>query len=488
MEDDAATASAGAEGGGEEELWVPSCEGIDTGNVVGPACSSYATCNAGVVVGSPVACTAGTLYNKALGICDHEANVICYTSSGEGEDDGVTDVWNPSTQYRYDDFMAALRIMYLEGVGGETFYAGQDVSPLSGPGGGTSTGLVNVAAFLAQAMKETIRYDSCDENNWDVVDGRYPLSNACGQLNQTYSEYACPADEEHMQCEVDASMATRAYTNANWYGAPGPLYCGPKSDFPFTGYWDYQLTCDDEDVNACDEYEGQRGGGEVNDEPVPNRRGRTDVEGCCICNYGVLNYYLGKRAADEGRESRYPDIDFCKDPGAICVPGGHVELKWIAGMFYWIRSLQTYDNGWNYMDNLKSFVQGGLQDDSFIDAVSGIVNRGCHSPPCSFGSEPLDGGEERKENFKKVLGILLEPDGSPRVFRPGDTATATSAPPGSTPAPIMSSDYVEEDELAGDTAEEEEDWTDDEFASDTDAEEEDWAESSTGISAMSLWC
>ena len=80
---------AGAEGGGEEEeLWVPSCEGIDTGNVVGPACSSYATCNAGVVVGSPVACTAGTLYNKALGICDHEANVICYTSSGEGEGEG----------------------------------------------------------------------------------------------------------------------------------------------------------------------------------------------------------------------------------------------------------------------------------------------------------------------------------------------------------------------------------------------------------------
>ena len=51
-----------------------------------------------------------------------------------------------------------------------------------------------------------------------------------------------------------------------------------------------------------------------------------------------------------------------------------------AGMFYWIRSLQTYDDGWNYIDNLKSFVQGGLVDDSFIDAVSGIVNRGCHNP------------------------------------------------------------------------------------------------------------
>ena len=102
--------------------------------------------------------------------------------------------------------------------------------------------------------------------------------------------------------------------------------------------------------------------------------------------------------------SRYPHINFCKDPGAICGKE-YPELKWIgtpceiihffldmimretntqtlffatqilAGLFYWTRSLQTYDDGWNYLDNLKSFVKGGLKDDSFIDAVSGIVNR-----------------------------------------------------------------------------------------------------------------
>ena len=37
-------------------------------------------------------------------------------------------------------------------------------------------GLVNVAAFLAQSMKETIQYDACDENSWDLVGGKYPLS------------------------------------------------------------------------------------------------------------------------------------------------------------------------------------------------------------------------------------------------------------------------------------------------------------------------
>ena len=41
-------------------------------------------------------------------------------------------------------------------------------------------------------------------------------------------------------------------------------------------------------------------------------------------------------------------------------------------MFYWIRSLQTYnEGGWDYISKLKSFVRGGMTDDAFIDAVSG---------------------------------------------------------------------------------------------------------------------
>ena len=49
-----------------------------------------------------------------------------------------------------------------------------------------------------------------------------------------------------------------------------------------------------------------------------------------ICNFGMLNYYLGKRAADDGRNSWYPEIDFCKDPDAVCRRDGqYPELKWI---------------------------------------------------------------------------------------------------------------------------------------------------------------
>jgi hypothetical protein len=56
------------------------------------------------------------------------------------------------------------------------------------------------------------------------------------------------------------------------------------------------------------------------------------------------------------------------------------------------------------MEKVKAFVDGGMTDTSFIDSVSGIVNRGCHNPPCGTG--PLNGGAERKTNFQDVLGVF----------------------------------------------------------------------------------
>ena len=78
----------GEEGGGEE-AWVPSCPENYTGSVAGPACVSYATCDAGeYVVGSTSTCGIGTLYNKMLGVCDHEYNVVCYVSGGSSSSGG----------------------------------------------------------------------------------------------------------------------------------------------------------------------------------------------------------------------------------------------------------------------------------------------------------------------------------------------------------------------------------------------------------------
>ena len=77
-----------------------------------------------------------------------------------------------------------------------------------------------------------------------------------------------------MQCEVDLNMEQRASTTAGWYGAPGPLFCGPKSKYPFVGYWDFSHMCDfpwKDPPEYCTDYPGQKGGQFVNDEPVENQ-------------------------------------------------------------------------------------------------------------------------------------------------------------------------------------------------------------------------
>lgn len=330
--------------------------------------------------------------------------------------------WEPSSVYHFEDMVVALEKMWTTGIGGLRLYMGNDVDVTDEQA--RQYAIVNIAAFLAQSMHETIQYNACDENSWDLIAGRYPLSNSCGQLGQSYQDYQCPAGEEHMACEVDPTMELTATTNAKWYGAPAPLFCGPKTTYPETGSWDYSYECNmpwADPPELCSEYEGQKAGGFDNSEPWPNAAGRTDVEGCCywgrgviqttgVCNFGKLNYFLGARANNEGREAMYPNIDFCKRPDMICDPNsGHPELKWIAGLFYWMESVQRYDEGgWNYLENLRQFVDSGMpnpgSDSGFIHAVSGIVNRGCHNPPCGTGS--LHEGSKRAQNFKKVLDAM----------------------------------------------------------------------------------
>ena len=62
--------------------------------------------------------------------------------------------WVPSSVYRFDGFFSGMQIMHSEGVAGNTLYMGGECDHCH------MYGLVNVAAFLAQAMKETIRYVS----------------------------------------------------------------------------------------------------------------------------------------------------------------------------------------------------------------------------------------------------------------------------------------------------------------------------------------
>jgi hypothetical protein len=190
----------------------------------------------------------------------------------------------PSKIYKFKDLLEALpTVSDGEGIANEYFYLGEEQSSSGGNGDrGYEYGLVNLAAFLAQCMKETIKYDACDENNWDAVDGLYPVANACGQLKQSYQDYKCLPDEEHMECPIDPNMSVKATTNAQWWGAPGPLFCAPKSEYPFVGVWDIGWYCDNKWANppeSCTEYDGQKSGRFDHSVAFPSKSGRTDVEG-----------------------------------------------------------------------------------------------------------------------------------------------------------------------------------------------------------------
>ncbi|MCB9620694.1 MAG: hypothetical protein H6724_14745 [Sandaracinus sp.] len=337
--------------------------------------------------------------------------------------------WRPSTIYKWRDFGQAVATMFESGIGEMHLWLGdEDASDEVR----TRQALVNLAAFLAQAMKETIKYDACDENNWDATNN-YAISNACGQLGQDYGSYDC-----EMACPRNPAGAMTAVTHAKWYGAPGPLFCAPNATLQAaglmrdgrTGRWNYGHDCypypateagfSTPDAPAwsraeCEVYAGQRAGRWEWDGSGGS------VEDCCWwgrgviqttgrCNFGMLNHYLGRSHLDAGRFPRsgsplYPDLDFCADPESICSSTAHPELKWIAGLFYWMSSVEAYDrDGWSYRTALREYVAGGLAGNAFIDAVSGIVNRGCHNPPCATG--PVDGLDDRRANFETVLRTM----------------------------------------------------------------------------------
>ena len=328
--------------------------------------------------------------------------------------------WVPSTVYHSADMVSAVQVMASDGAGGFKLDVGTDADGAKA----YQYGLANLAAFLAQAKKESIQYNACDENSWDLVNGVYPLSNACGQLAQSYQDYT---DDPVTDCPLNPNMEITATTNAKWYGAPPPLKCGPRAKTGPTVGWSYSASCGPwgPPTPPCDVYPGQKGGA-FTTSTAANSAGRTDTENCCWWgrgviqstgrgNYGKLNYYLGAKAASRGAAAPYGDVDFCSTPDAVCASTAHPELKWVAGFFYWMNAVQSFATSeFNYSKRLRAFVDGGYQDSSFIDAVSGIVNRGCPRATCSTG--PVDGLADRRANFALVLSSLgLTPSSGRRL-------------------------------------------------------------------------
>lgn len=191
-----------------------------------------------------------------------------YTNAGVG----YRSYW-----FQYQDFYNALLLVSsagssITGIDRHVFYTGQD-DPMN-----WEYGLVNIAAFLAHAMAESINKDACDEYQWDNnsdedlsvssggkgarVDNHFAISNSCGQGGQNYQDYSCGQGEEHMQCDVEADMVVQATTSGLYPNAPPPLSCRPRTTTEqFTGYWDVSTAKEESAF------------------PYENSFGRTDVEG-----------------------------------------------------------------------------------------------------------------------------------------------------------------------------------------------------------------
>ncbi|KAL7529805.1 hypothetical protein ACHAXR_003168, partial [Thalassiosira sp. AJA248-18] len=359
-----------------------------------------------------------------------EANLLLYRTK-----EGIY----PSERYKFNNFVDSLyrfsrpygasNTSYLTNV---TYFYSPDHKPLymGDPymKGGHKYGLANIALFFSNGLELSIEKDeTCDELNEHKVSGKLPISNSCGQRGLSYSDMVCP-DDPDMACPLDTNMYITAVTADREFGAAPPMQCGPKSRIPSTGYWDFEAVQESDQVSYA------------------NVNARVDVEGCCFwgrgvlqtkgrCAFGRLNYYLGKRAADEGREALFPDTDFCSNPEAVCGSQYKHMLMWMSGLFEWVHRVQTYDQGgFNYMERLHEFADGGMKDDIFIKHVGAIVQTGCHDPPCESagclgfpcdGAYPIDENAGVTKAFRTFFELNLW-----NLFpaTPGGTNTPTPAP------------------------------------------------------------
>eukprot|EP00986_Skeletonema_menzelii_P002248 scaffold616_cov146-Skeletonema_menzelii.AAC.31 len=123
-----------------------------------------------------------------------------------------------SYRYRYFDFIQALGLMVDVGVEKSYFYIGQDYQPTRTEVATMTdlkSGIFNVALFLTQAIVNSIREDACDEHNTQIVNGRHPVSNSCGQYGISYQDLVCTdGNDNGKECPLDLSMSLTAVTKA----------------------------------------------------------------------------------------------------------------------------------------------------------------------------------------------------------------------------------------------------------------------------------
>eukprot|EP00984_Skeletonema_dohrnii_P017791 scaffold8175_cov172-Skeletonema_dohrnii-CCMP3373.AAC.1 len=361
-----------------------------------------------------------------------------------------------SKQWTYADFRNALQYMATTGVTVPPDVARQLNLPNNNRkltfflghancrDDGWHLGLANVAAFLAQSMTLAIRDDACDELNTEKItdiswvnwrEGAFPMSNSCGQHRADFNSHHLNNDfcEKVYACDVDMNMQMTAepnhyYTTQQRTPFPPPMKCYPRTvEEPYTGYFD------------------PRDGGSVEvsrTRAVPSSIGRTDVEGCCwwgrgalhtrgTCAMGKFNYYFGAKAAQDGRSSRYPAVNFCANPQAVCNSNNpqSKEMRWMLAMFDWIDRVQHYsgngsgeneaDGGWDYIQRSAHFLEDfkksnfiDMDSKHFVDEIGSVLDQGCPNAPCDMSNPRfVYKAQTRKGNYvsaAKAVGLPVK--------------------------------------------------------------------------------
>ena len=348
----------------------------------------------------------------------------------------------PSKSYTFESFIKALQTMAIDGFGADFKF-----DLWEGNGDRYIHGLVNLAAFLANSMVEAIEDDSCDELNWQETSGRYAISNSCGQEFRSYEDETCDMKDDMFSCDVRSDMEVTASSVSIDPRAPPPFQCKKRSNqFDYGGYWD--ATSGTLHTNSA----------------YSNDLGRIYTDGCCwwgrgalmtrgVCNIGKVNYYLGKKGEDSGRNVLYPTIDFCQYPQSICDSD---EMRWTIAFFEWAERVQRYykQDEWIYEQKLADFVDTGMVDDSFINGASRILSRGCHTSDCSDSGDArmLD---KRRSNFYLIINDIFDiesllatqaPTRQPTIPRPitiQPTQQPVTPPPQSPPSRAPTKDQTD---------------------------------------------
>jgi len=147
------------------------------------------------------------------------------------------------------------------------------------------------------------------------------------------------------------------------------------------------------------------------------------------CFFGQLNYYLGRRAAADGNPALYPKVDFCEFPEAICSSEHSNELRWVSGMFFWVKRLQSFNkNGWNYMNKIRKLssgvLSGGEADKELMMEIDCVLRTG----KIKCGNEAVDMSERLNDVLEQISTFNLPTQAPTSSHSP--SASPTELPTG----------------------------------------------------------